>query len=180
MLGLADPLTRVMFGPGWAGIAALFASLAIAGFSLPLTNVATWVFYSLAHGTAWLRTALALAGTTVIAYVVGTQFGLVGMALTFSINVVLVQQSILYFIVGRNGPVPATDLWLRMLRYLPLWAIVAASSYLALGFVSDLAAPWQLLACAPVGLLSGALYVWLVTPLRQSALTLLRTVLASR
>jgi hypothetical protein len=40
LVGLAEPLTRVLFGPGWEGVTPIFAVLSAAGLFLPLTSVA--------------------------------------------------------------------------------------------------------------------------------------------
>lgn len=42
--GLAWPITEILFGPGWSGVAPIFAALAVGGIFRALTQVPYWVF----------------------------------------------------------------------------------------------------------------------------------------
>ena len=175
MLALADPLTRVLFGSAWEGVTPIFASFAVGGLFLPLTNVATWIFYSSGRGRDWLVASVVLSILMVVAFVVGLPFGAVGVALSFSISGVVIAQPVLYYLVGRQGPVSMGDLWLGVFRYLPLWGGVCGSSYLAKLLTGSMSTPSQLLVCIPVGLMGGVIVACVVAPIRRSAMDVLRS-----
>ena len=174
MTGLADPLTRVLFGPGWEGVTSIFASLAMAGLFAPLSNVATWIFYSSGRGKDWLRTCAVISALTIAAFAAGLPFGPTGVALAFSISGVTIVQPVLFYLAGRRGPVSTMDLWIGFLRYLPLWLVVYASSHLAQTVVGELGPFSQLLVSVPVALAVGAIFVCMFSPMRRSAMDVLR------
>lgn len=172
-LALAEPLTRVVFGPGWEGVTPIFASLAIGGLFLPLTNVATWIFYSSGRGGDWLKASVVLSALMIISFAAGLPFGPTGVASAFSISGVVIAQPVLYYLAGRRGAVSTTDLWVSASRYLPLWGAVYGSTYLAHTMTVDQSPLSQLLVCGPIGLLSGAMVAGIVAPIRRSAMDVL-------
>jgi len=105
----------------------------------------------------------------IISFAAGLPFGPTGVALAFSIWSLVIVQPGLYYFVSRKGPVSMLDLWTVVLRYLPLWGAVCASSYLARMMVADLSALSQLLLGIPVGVMSGLVVGSLFAPIRHSA-----------
>jgi hypothetical protein len=56
--------------------------------------------------------------------------------------------------------------------YLPLWAVVCGTTYSMQLLVASSAPLVQLVVCAPVGLLAGLILIWVLTPMRRTALGL--------
>jgi hypothetical protein len=115
-----------------------------------------------------------LLGSCIIAasFVAGLPFGPAGLAISYSVTALFIGVPTLYYFAGREGPVTTADLWAGFFRYLPLWIVVCGVTWLVhLLFVKS--APLvQLIVCAPVGLLAGALLICLVPSMRRVAFSL--------
>jgi peptidoglycan biosynthesis protein MviN/MurJ (putative lipid II flippase) len=117
--------------------------------------------------------SLIVSGLTVASFIVGLPFGPAGVAISYSVSGVLIQMPVLFYIAGRRGPVAASDLWAGFWRFVPLWCIVGGATWLARGLVRESASLAQVVICAPVGLLAGAVFIWIYSPARQVAVTIL-------
>ena len=174
-LALARPLTLVMLGQRWEQAAMIVGGFTIAAFCVPLANSSTWLFTSQGRGRDLLVAQSINACVTFSSFLVGLPFGPVGVAIAFSVTSLLVRLPILYFAVGRRGPVRTTDLWMRFLRHLPLWIVVFVVTWLTRTLVGSLAPLAQLVICGPVGLIAAAAVIYNSPPQRKVALHLLET-----
>ena len=109
-------------------------------------------------------------------FIVGLPFGPLGVAIAFSATGPLVRLPILFYIVGRRGPVSTSDLWVRSLRHLPLWILMFVATWLMRTTVADLRPLTQLLICAPIGVVIGSAIILMFPPQRKIAVHLLETV----
>jgi PST family polysaccharide transporter len=171
-LALAHPLTLVLLGRKWEQATIIFGGFTIAALAVPLAGASTWLFTSQGRGRDMLTAGSINACVTVLSFVVGLPFGPVGVAMAFSISGPLVRLPILYFIVGRRGPVRTIDLWAVFFRHLPVWIVVFCGTWLALTQVENLVPVAQLLICAPVGLLTAVAYICVFSSQRQVAIHL--------
>jgi PST family polysaccharide transporter len=175
-LALSHPLTLVLLGHKWESAAAIFGGFTIAALSVPLAAASTWLFTSQGRGRDMLTAGSINAFVTVLSFIVGLPFGPMGVAIAFSISGPLVRLPILYFIVGRRGPVRTIDLWAVFFRHLPVWIVVFCGTWLALTQVKNLVPVAQVLICAPVGLLTAVAYICVFSSQRRVAIHLLETV----
>jgi O-antigen/teichoic acid export membrane protein len=172
LLPLARPVTLVVLGPRWEEAAPIFAAFSIAALCIPLAGASTWLFQTQGRGKDWLFFSFLGSCITVASYVAGLPFGPAGLAISYSVGGLFIGVPTLYYFAGREGPVTTADLWTGIFRYLPLWIVVCVVTWLVhLRFVNS--APLvQLVVCAPVGLLSGLLLIYIVRPMRRTAVAL--------
>jgi PST family polysaccharide transporter len=172
LLTLARPMTLVVLGPKWEQAAPIFAGFSIAALCIPLAGASTWLFQTQGRGKDWLINSVLGSCITVGSFVAGLPFGPVGVAIAYSVGALFIGVPILFYFAGRQGPVTTADLWTVVFRYLPLWIVVCGVTWLVrLLFVTS--APLvQLLVCAPVGLLAGAILIYLVPSMRRVAFSL--------
>jgi O-antigen/teichoic acid export membrane protein len=175
-LALSRPLTLVLLGHKWENAAAIFGGFTIAALSVPLAGASTWLFTSQGRGRDMLTAGSINAFVTVLSFVVGLPFGPVGVAVAFSVSGPLIRLPILYFVVGRRGPVRTADLWRIFFRHLPVWIVVFCATWLMLIAVMKLVPVAQLFICGPVGLLAAVAYISLFRPQRQVASHLFQTI----
>ena len=64
------------------------------------------------------------------------------------------------------------DLWIQLLRHVPLWAVVFGTTWLARTLVVNFSPLMQLIICAPIGLLVGAAFISVYAPTRKTALNI--------
>lgn len=159
LLGLAYPLTVVVLGPKWEGAATIFAGFAAVALFVPLCSACTWLMTSQGRGKDSLVSSVIVSGVTVVAFIVGIPYGAAGVAISYSISGILIQIPALYFIAGRGGPVRTADLWKSTAPYLPVWIIVAATTWFAAVQVPNSSPLLQLIVGTCSGLLVGALFV---------------------
>jgi PST family polysaccharide transporter len=174
-LAMARPLTLVLLGPRWEQAAVIFGGFTIAALCIPLANASTWLFISQGRGRDMLIAQSVNACVIVLSFIIGLRYGPVGVAIAFSISSLVVRVPVLYFMVGRRGPVRTADLWKVFFRHLPVWLVVFLVARLTLILVADLAPLVQLLICVPAGLLAGAAFIFSFSPQRQVAIHLLDT-----
>jgi PST family polysaccharide transporter len=172
LLALAQPITLFMLGAKWAQASAIFAGFTFLALYFPLANVTNWLLTSQGRGKdLFVQTAIASV-VTALSFVAGLPFGPVGVAISFSLCGLLIRLPILYFNVGRKGPVSTRDLWIRFLWHLPLWLVVFVTTSYARRWVVDARPIMQILVCAPIGATAGAIFICLSKPQRRVALYL--------
>jgi O-antigen/teichoic acid export membrane protein len=176
LLALALPLTLVLLGRKWEQASAIFAGFTFMALQLPLSSAANWLLTSQGRGKDIFRVNSIAASLTLASFIAGLPFGPVGVAIAFSASGLLIRLPILYYIVGRRGPVSTVDLWTGFLRHLPLWVVIFVATWLMRATVADLRPLTQLLICAPVGVLVGAAFICAFRPQRKVAIHLLDTV----
>ena len=175
LLALSRPLTLVVLGPKWEKAAIIFAAFAVAAQSAPVARAASWLFISQGRGGRdWLLVNLLGAGLAIASFVAGLPFGPAGLAISYSIVCLFIGVPILYYFAGREGPVTTADLWSGFFRYLPLWIVVSGVTSLVRLLLVNSPPLVQLVVCAPVGLLSGAILICVVAPMRRVALSLVQ------
>ena len=143
---------------------------------LPLSSAANWLLTSQGRGRDILRVASINAFVTVASFIIGLPFGPLGVAIAFSAIGLLVRLPILYYIAGGRGPVTTFDLWTRCLRHLPLWVVMFVATWLMGGMVAGSQPLIQLLVCAPIGVLTGVVFISIFQSQRKVAIYLLETV----
>jgi len=173
LFALARPITLVVLGRKWEAAALIFAAFTAANlFTAPIT-ASTWLFASQGRGRDSLVSSVLMSAITLVSFLVGIPFGPAAVAIVGSIMGVGIAMPTLYYFAGRTGPVTTSDLWARLLRYLPLWVVVCGTTYLVRLYCPDLKPFLQLLVCAPIGLFAGAVMIYCVAPMRRTVLSLL-------
>ena len=170
LLALAHPITLLVLGPKWERAAVILAAFSVSALCAPLATTASWLFPSQGRGRDMLLVSSLLSGIVVASIVVGLPFGPAGVALAGSIIGVLVGVPALYHLAGREGPVTATDLWRGFLRCVPVWGVVCGATFSMHLLFAKTEPLVQLAVCIPIGLLAGAVPIWMSGPLRQTTI----------
>ncbi len=102
-------VVRFLFGEKWLPVAPIFAWLGIVGLVQPLHASANWLFVSQGRTDAMLRWGVFSSFTTILSFAIGLKWGAVGMAAAYTISEYAVRLPVLYWIMGRLGPVTAFD-----------------------------------------------------------------------
>ena len=167
---LAQPLTLVLLGPKWGEVAVIFAGFTFAALQYSIAASTTWLFASQGRGRDSFLASFICSLIVAVSVVAGLPFGPAGVAISYSAASIAVQLPVLFWLAGRSGPVSTTDLWTGFLRHLPLWAVVCGASWLAHAAMLTASPLAQLAICAPVGLLAGAVFIFVYAPARRVAM----------
>ena len=114
MIATSDWLVLIVLGPQWGEAARIFVFMAIAGLFTPLVNTVGWLFISQGRAQHMLYWSLINAPISVLAIVAGLPWGPMGVAASYSLAKVLVLNPIMFWLVGRDGPVRTVDLFRAM------------------------------------------------------------------
>jgi PST family polysaccharide transporter len=84
--GLSVPLVLVLFGPGWTGVAPIFAVLCLGGIFRSVSQIAYWIYLSRGQTEAYLRLVLFTRPIMIAMLLAGLPWGPVGVAVGHSVS----------------------------------------------------------------------------------------------
>jgi PST family polysaccharide transporter len=101
----AEPLISLLFGAKWLGVAPVFSWLCAGSLLTPLNTVTFWIFISQGRARDQMIYGTTAAVINMITYIIGVQWGLVGVARTSTIVAYLLTTPLLVAAATRSGPV---------------------------------------------------------------------------
>jgi O-antigen/teichoic acid export membrane protein len=174
VVGAADPITDLFLGAQWQDVAPLLRLLALASVFQTLAFVGYWVYLSRGLTAALVRYSLFETAVRLTCLVVGSNWGVVGVAAGFAVAPALTWPVSLWWL-SRLAPIPVRSLLGAALRILLVTLAVAAGSWGAADAVPGLPAALQLLI-AGVGGVAALLGLMLCAPVLRRDLRDVREV----
>jgi O-antigen/teichoic acid export membrane protein len=129
MLASSDWIVRVVLGPQWGETAHIFMLLGISGLFQPVSNTTGWLLISQGRARHLAQWGLIGGCISVGAIVAGLPWGPTGVALSYSLARVLIFDPLLYWWVGREGPVRALDFYRTIIPAAAASACVLAAVF---------------------------------------------------
>ncbi len=157
MAATSDWLVRIVLGAQWSDSARIFVFMAIGGLFQPVVATAGWLLVSQGRVRDMLRWSLISAPISILSIIGGLPWGVVGVAASFSIARILIGNPLLFWFVGRTGPVRMADFY-RLLA--PFTAASICSLLACMAFRRFVVVTNPL-----IGLVSCAIIVGITTPL---------------
>jgi PST family polysaccharide transporter len=117
MFAASDWIVYLILGPQWGQTASVLALLAISALMYPVANSALWLMISQGRGRDMFRWALLGAPLSILSYVIGLHWGVLGVAASYSFARLLVIDPLLYWFAGRVGPVSMKDIYRTILPF---------------------------------------------------------------
>jgi PST family polysaccharide transporter len=111
MLATADWLVLIILGPQWVESARIFVFMGVAGLFQPVAATGGWLLVSQGRVRDMLHWSLINAPISILSILAGVPWGAVGVAASFSIGRILVANPLLFWFVGRRGPVRMSDFY---------------------------------------------------------------------
>jgi len=118
MFAASDWIADLILGPQWRQTGAVLALLAVSGLMYPVTNSALWLLISQGRGRDMFRWATIGAPLSILSYVIGLHWGVLGVAASYSIARLLLIDPLLYWYAGREGPVSSRDIYRTVLPFI--------------------------------------------------------------
>jgi O-antigen/teichoic acid export membrane protein len=168
LIATSDWVIRLVLGPGWEGAGTIFTWLGVAALIQPVANTTGWLFISQERGKDMFRWGLIGTAVSVVAIVVGLPWGAVGVAAAYAVSDLVIKTPLLFWYVGRSGPVRAGDIY-RALLTPTLAAGGTLASVLAFRGLVTLAPLQGLLLSVLLGLVA-TIGVLVLTPGGRAAL----------
>lgn len=111
MLATSDWLVRIILGSQWSDTARIFVFMGVAGLFQPVASTGGWLLVSQGRVRDMLRWSLINAPISILSIVAGLPWGVVGVAASWSLGRILVANPLLFWFVGRSGPVRMSDFY---------------------------------------------------------------------
>ncbi len=111
LIATSDWVVRLVLGPQWSGAARIFALLGVVGLVQPIANTVGWLFITQGRTNHMFHWGL-IGSTIIIASIIaGLPWGATGVAASYSAVFLVVVTPLLFWFVGREGPVRAFDFY---------------------------------------------------------------------
>lgn len=162
----AEPVTAIFLGPQWSSVAPILRLLALAGMFQTLAYVGYWVYLARNLAGDLLRFTMVTATLRVVCVVVGSQWGIVGVAAGYATTAALEWPLSLWWL-GRRAAAPSRVLIVTATRMLTVALVAAAPAVAAVRLLAGAGAPLQLLTATLATLATYALAWLLVRPVRS-------------
>lgn len=165
----SDWIVYLILGPQWSQTAPVLKFLAISALMYPVANAALWLMISQGRGRDMFRWALLGAPLSILSYLIGLRWGVLGVAASYSFARLLVIDPLLYWFAGRVGPVSTKDIYRAVLPFVA--ASVAGSLVCSLfrHFADIQNALVGLLVCIAIVAATNLLVLWAI-PVGRAAL----------
>lgn len=128
MMGAADWFILVLLGPEWVAASQIFVWLGISGLIEPFSSTTGWLFVSQGRTREQFYWSIISTIITVASIIAGLPWGPVGVAAAYGLVGLLIRTPLLFWLVGRSGPVSVKDLYLDLAPF----AAVAGAILLSL------------------------------------------------
>ena len=111
MCATSDWLVLLLLGKQWTETAYIFRLLGVAAAIQPATSSALWLFFTQGRAREMLNWGLFGSAIAVCSIFCGLPWGAKGVAFTYAISDVCISAPLLFWYVGRRGPVRARDFY---------------------------------------------------------------------
>lgn len=133
-IATSDWLILLLLGPQWGEAARVFMLLGIAAIVQPVAKTGTWLLVTQGRSRELLRWGVAGSIIAVVSIVAGLPWGATGVAASYATTELCVSTPLMFWYIGRSGPVRARDVFVTIGP-----SICAAACSLA---VLTLSRPW--------------------------------------
>ena len=111
MIASSDWLILFLLGPQWREASRIFMWLGIAAIIQPVTKTTWWLFSTQGRMKDLFRWGVMGSAIATLSIVVGLRWGAVGVAASYAISDLVLATPLLFWYVGREGPVRASDFY---------------------------------------------------------------------
>jgi PST family polysaccharide transporter len=136
----SDWLISIILGSQWKDARTILVFMSIAGLFQPIINTAGSLLVTQGRGRHLLYWSLITAPLSLVSIAVGLPWGAAGVAASYSLTRVLITNPLMYWFVGRTGPVRTMDFY-RLLLPFTLAAVLGILACLAFRRFTTVASP---------------------------------------
>jgi len=111
MLATSDWLVRIVLGSQWGPTARIFVFMGVAGLFQPVASTGGWLLVSQGRVRDMLHWSLINAPISIVSILAGLPWGVLGVAASWSLGRILLANPLLFWFIGRSGPVRAHDFY---------------------------------------------------------------------
>jgi PST family polysaccharide transporter len=162
MIVISDWIINIVLGPQWLGAVKIFGLLGVTALFQPVANTTGWLLISQGRTNHLFRWGLISGPIIMGSIIVGLPWGAVGVAASYAITRVCLVDPLLYWFVGRTGPVRTMDFYRTMAPFVLAsgCALFAALAFRRLSGVNS--GFWTILICFLITIVSTFLTLMLI------------------
>jgi PST family polysaccharide transporter len=131
MMATSDWIVQVVLGPQWSATSRIFLLLGITGLFQPIANTTGWLFLTQGRSRHMFQWGLISGPLTMGSILLGLPWGAVGVATSYALTRVVLTDPLLFWFVGRSGPVRTKDFY-RTIAPFTFASIVALAASVGL------------------------------------------------
>jgi PST family polysaccharide transporter len=177
--GAAEPIVHVFLGERWGEVAPVLRFLTVAGAFQTLALVGYWVYVSRGLTGQLFRFTLMSAGMKIAFVLIGSQWGVVGVAAGFALEPVLSWPLSLWWL-NRASRIPIRQLLWGVARISSVTLLAGAAAFGATILAEPAGSIVQILAAVVADLVVYAIAAMIVPAVRRDVLVLVGIVRAAR
>jgi O-antigen/teichoic acid export membrane protein len=107
----ADLIVQLVLGSQWTGASRIIFFLGIAALLQPVLNTMGWLLLSQGRSREMFQWSVINAPISIASILCGLPWGAVGVAASYSLTRVVIVNPLMYWLVGRRGPVRTKDVY---------------------------------------------------------------------
>ncbi|HKP47805.1 MAG TPA: lipopolysaccharide biosynthesis protein [Pyrinomonadaceae bacterium] len=111
LMATSDWIVQIVLGPQWSATSRIFLLLGITGLFQPIANTTGWLFLTQGRSRDMFHWGLISGPITMASIVIGLPWGAVGIASSYALTRVALTDPLLFWFVGRKGPVRTRDFY---------------------------------------------------------------------
>jgi len=111
MIATSDWMVLLLLGPQWRATGRIFMLLGIAAMIQPVTKTAWWLFSTQGRTRELFHWGLISGVIAVVSIIAGLPWGATGVAASYAVSDLCLATPLLFWYVGRKGPVRAADFY---------------------------------------------------------------------
>jgi len=114
MIATSDWLVLLLLGPQWRDTGRVFILLGLAAFIQPSTRSALWLFTTQGRSREMFKWGIMGGVIAIVSIIAGLRWGATGVAASYAITDLCITTPLLFWYVGRRGPVRTSDFYRSM------------------------------------------------------------------
>jgi O-antigen/teichoic acid export membrane protein len=111
MIATSDWLVLFLLGPQWREAGRIFMLLGVAAIIQPVTRTALWLFTTQGRSRELFKWGIIGGAISIVSIVAGLPWGATGVAASYAVSDLCIATPLLFWYVGRKGPVRAADFY---------------------------------------------------------------------
>jgi PST family polysaccharide transporter len=111
LMATSDWIVQIVLGPRWSATSRIFLLLGVTGLFQPIANTTGWLFLTQGRSRDMFHWGLISGPITMGSIMLGLPWGAVGVATSYALTRVLLSDPLLFWFVGRKGPVRTRDFY---------------------------------------------------------------------
>ena len=143
----SDWVIAIVLGDQWKDSGKILVFMSIAGLLQPVISTVGWLLVTQGRGSDLLKWSLINAPISILSIAIGIRWGAVGVAASYSITRVFITNPLMYWFVGRSGPVKTKDFYRLLVPFVTASAVGVALCVLFRRFIPVDSAFTGLIAC---------------------------------